>query len=139
MVQSAQMATFLAGAGVMLAALYLLGFGVLAVVVPARASGYLQGFASSMRLHVLELIARFAVGAAFVGNASHMQFSGTFHIVGWVLVATTLALAVLPWHWHQRFAQASVPAAVRYLPFMGIVSIAAGAFVCWAVAKAVVG
>ncbi|MDQ3605100.1 MAG: hypothetical protein M3418_02765, partial [Gemmatimonadota bacterium] len=124
------MATFLAGAMVVLAALYLLGFGVLAVAAPARASEYLHGFAGSFRLHVLELIARLIVGAAFVGYASHMPLGGVFYTFGLVLVITTLGLAVLPWRWHQRFAQTSVPAAVHWLPFLGIASIAAGAFVC---------
>jgi uncharacterized protein YjeT (DUF2065 family) len=133
------MATFVAGAVVLLAALYLLGFGVLAVAVPARASQYLHGFASSLRLHVLELIARLAVGVAFVGYASHMQFGSVFYTVGVILVVTTLGLAVLPWRWHRRFAQVSVPAAVHHLPLLGIVSIAAGIVVCWAVARAPLG
>jgi uncharacterized protein YjeT (DUF2065 family) len=133
------MVTFLAGAVVLVAALYLLGFGVVAVAVPARATEYLHGFASSFRLHVLELIARFVVGTALVGFASHMQFGRAFTVFGVVLVLTSLGLAVLPWHWHQRFAQTSVPAAVRYLPLIGILSIAAGTFVCWVVARAVVG
>jgi uncharacterized protein YjeT (DUF2065 family) len=132
------MATFLAGALVVLAALYLLGFGVLAVVVPARASRYLYGFAGSIRLHVLELIARLVAGVAFVGYASHMKFGGAFHTFGLILIITTLGLAVLPWRWHQRFAQYSVPAAARCLPCPGILSIAAGALVCWAVASAFV-
>jgi hypothetical protein len=88
-----------------------------------------------MRWHVLELIARFVVGAAFVGYAAHMKFGGAFHTFGWIVVITTLALAVLPWRWHQRFALASVPIAVRFLPVIAMVSVAAGAFVIWAVAS----
>jgi uncharacterized protein YjeT (DUF2065 family) len=131
--------TVLAGVGVVLAALYLLGFGALAVVAPARANGYLHGFASSVRVHVLELIARLAVGAAFVGYASQLRYSSTFHFVGVTLIVTTLALAVLPWRLHRRFAQRSVPAVRPHLPLMGIVSIAAGAFVLWAAAASAIG
>jgi uncharacterized protein YjeT (DUF2065 family) len=131
--------TFLAGAGVMLAAVYLLGFGVLALAVPEKISGYLHGFASSVRAHVLELVVRLAAGTAFFEYASHMQFTGAFHLVGLTLIVTSLGLAVLPWRWHQRFAQAGVPAARPYLPLMGIVAIAAGAFVVWAVASRLSG
>lgn len=129
------MTTFLAGAGVMLAAFYLVGFGAIAVVVPSRASRYLHGFASSASVHLLELVARLTVGAALVGYASDMRFGGAFHILGLTLIITTLGLAVLPWRWHQRFARAAVPAVRPYLPAVGIVSIAAGAFVFWAVAS----
>jgi uncharacterized protein YjeT (DUF2065 family) len=139
MERSLLVATVLAGSVVLLFAIYLLWFGALAVAAPSRASRYLQGFASSMRLHVLELLVRLVVGVAFVGYASHMQFGGAFHAFGVVLVFTTLGLALLPWRWHQRIAQTSVPAAVRYLPMIGIVSIAAGTGVFWAVASILVG
>jgi uncharacterized protein YjeT (DUF2065 family) len=131
--------TFLAGAVVVLAAFYLLGFGALAVVVPAQASGYLHGFAGSVRMHVLELAARVAVGVAFLGYASRMQFASAFYVSGLILVITTFALAVLPWRWHQHFARTAVPAVRPYLPAIGLVSMAAGAFVFWAVASPLVG
>jgi uncharacterized protein YjeT (DUF2065 family) len=133
-----QFITLLAGVVVVLAGLYFVGFGVLAVVVPSATAGYLRGFAGSVRLHVLELVTRFVVGAAFVEYASEMLFGGTFHMFGWVLVITTVALAILPWRWHQRFAQTAVPAALRYLPIIGIAAVLAGGIVVWAVAAAVV-
>jgi uncharacterized protein YjeT (DUF2065 family) len=129
----------LAGAVVVLAAFYLLGFGALAVVVPARASVYLHGFARSAGVHVLELVARVGVGAAFLRYSSHMEFSGVFQFFGLILIITTLVLAVLPWRWHQRFAQTSVPAARPYLREIGIMSIAAGVFVFWAAANGFAG
>lgn len=49
-----QLLTLLAGAVVALSALYLLGFGAIAVAGPARALGYLQHCASTLGLHVLE-------------------------------------------------------------------------------------
>lgn len=127
------MVTSIAGAVVMFAAAYLLGFGVLAVTGPARAFGYLRRFASTVRLHVLEMLVRFVIGAAFVGYASQMQFGGVFRAFGSMLVITTLGIAVIPWRWHRRVAQTTVPLVERYLPLMGIASIAAGAFVFWAV------
>lgn len=130
--------TLIAGAVVLLSAAYLLGFGTIAVVDPARAGSYLTRFAGSVRLHVLELLVRFAVGLAFVGYASHMQFGRAFEAFGAVLLVTTLALALLPWRWHRRFAETSVPAALPYLPLIGVVSIIAGAGVVWAVASILV-
>jgi uncharacterized protein YjeT (DUF2065 family) len=134
-----QLLTLLAGAVVVLSALYLLGFGAIAVAGPARAFGYLQHFASSLRLHVLELLVRIAVGAAFVGYASQMHFGSIFYTFGGILVLTTLALAVIPWRWHQQIAQTSVPAVEPYVRLIGIASFAAGAFVLWALAPGVTG
>jgi uncharacterized protein YjeT (DUF2065 family) len=131
--------TFVAGVVVLLAALYLLGFGALALLLPARASGYLHGFAASLRVHLLELVARAAVGLALVGYASHMRYAGAFHLFGLILVFTTLALALVPWRWHHRFSQASVPAVQAYLPVIGVVSIASGSLMIWAVASMLVG
>ena len=136
---SLEVATLAAGAGVMLSAAYLLGFGVLAVAGPARAFRYLRRFASTIALHVVELFVRFVVGAAFIGYASQMQFGGIFKTIGITVVITTLGLALIPWRWHQRVAQRTVPAVERYVPLMGIASIAAGAFVIWAVASRLPG
>jgi hypothetical protein len=130
------MMTFCAGVGVTIAALYLLGFGVTAIALPSQASGYLERFATSARVHWLELTARLAAGIAFVGYASNMRFPGAFHLFGPVLVITTLGLAALPWRWHQRFAQTAVPAARPYLLGLGVVSIASAVLVFWAVASA---
>jgi uncharacterized protein YjeT (DUF2065 family) len=74
-------------------------------------------------------------GAAFVGYASRMQFGGVFHAFGSIVVVTTLGLAVIPWRWHQRLARTSVPAVEGHLRLIGIASIAAGAFVAWAIAR----
>jgi hypothetical protein len=49
-----------------------------------------------------------------------------------VLVATTLVLAVLPFRWHQRFAQRSVPQALRFLPLLGLASALLGGGLMWA-------
>jgi uncharacterized protein YjeT (DUF2065 family) len=132
-------ATSLAGAAVVLAGLYLLGFGALALLAPSLAARHLLGFASSLRLHALELALRMLAGLAFVGYADQVHFAGIFHAVGLVLVLTTLGLALLPWRWHQRVARSTVPATLPYLPWLGLVSLAAGGFVCWAVASAAVG
>ena len=125
--------TFLAGAVVLLMAMYLLVFGALALAASPRASRYLLGFASSKRLHFLELAVRLLVGGAFVLFAQRMLFARVFQGFGWIVVITTLVLAILPWHWHQRFARTSVPSALRFLRPIGLVSMTAGALVMWSV------
>jgi uncharacterized protein YjeT (DUF2065 family) len=131
--------TRFAGAVVVLSAAYLVGFGVLAIARRSSAIRYLRRFASTFRLHILELCVRCAIGAAFIGYASRMQLPGVFRAFGIVLVATTLGLALIPWRWHQRIAQATVPRVERYLPLLGIAAVAAGVFVLWAVTARLLG
>jgi hypothetical protein len=117
----------LAMATVMLAALYLLALGIACVAAPTRASRFLSGFATSARVHVIEMAARLAVGAALLVYAPRLPWPSLFVWAGWLLVGTTVVLLAIPWRWHQRFAERVVPQALRYLPLVGIVSVTMGA------------
>lgn len=58
--------------------------------------------------------------------------SRVFILLGWVLVASSVVLAVLPWRWHARFAQQSVPAATRWPALIGTASAAMAVLLAWA-------
>ena len=109
-----------------LAGLYLLGLGLAAIFRPRRAASFLGGFASSARAHYLELSIRLAVGFAFVEGSSRMPFTEAFALFGWVLIASSVLLLLLPWGWHRSFAERVVPTALRHLTLIGIFSLAAG-------------
>ena len=93
------------------------------------------GFASSQPVHILELFLRFVVGAAFVLYAPRMFLSGAFNLFGWVLLVTTACLLLVPWRWHQRFAQQAVPRATRHITLIGLASLAIGGLILAAVAR----
>jgi hypothetical protein len=113
--------------GVVLAAgLYLVGLGVALLARPAWASRFLMGHAASGPLHYLELFVRIGVGLAFVHSAPDMRAPGLFRIVGWVLVGTSAALLLVPWQWHRRLAERSVPQALRFTPLLGLASVLMG-------------
>lgn len=119
---------------VVLAGLYLLALGAASLVVPARASRFLLGFAGSRSVHFAELLLRFVTGAALVLHAPRMLLSGAFSIFGWVLLVTTACLLLVPWRWHHRFAQQTVPRAVRHITLVGLASLALGGFMLAALA-----
>ena len=123
------MAGIFALALVLLTGLYLLGLAATSFIAPALAVRFFLGFAGSAFAHYVELLLRLAVGVAFLLHSSHMLFPGIWSLFGWVLVLTTAALAVIPWHWHRRFAQRSVPHAVRHLRLVGLASFGFGGFV----------
>jgi hypothetical protein len=119
----------LATALVLLAGAFLACLGVACLVVPAQARRFLLGFASSLALHYLELAIRLVVGGALLVVAPSMAFPRVFNAAGAVVVITTLVLALVPWRWHRRFAQRTVPAALRFLPLLGLASLGLAAFV----------
>lgn len=114
---------------VMLTGLYFVALALVSLRKPERAASFLLGFASSAAAHYLELFLRLVIGGAFVLRAPLMAFPEIFSIMGWVLLGTSAGLLLIPWQWHQRFAQHVVPQALRYLKLMGLCSFALGIFI----------
>lgn len=109
-----------------LAGCYLLALGVTAAVRPLRARKFLEAHASTFRAHLLELTLRALAGTAFVLAAPGMLGANVALAGGWILLGTTLVLAVTPWRYHQRFAAWSVPMATRSMPLVAGGALAAG-------------
>ena len=120
---------------VVLAALYLLALGAASLVVPARASRFLLGFAASQPVHFAELLLRLVVGAALLLSAPRMSLPDAFNFFGWVLLVTTACLLLVPWRWHRRFARYAVPHAIRYITLVGVASLALGGLILAAVSR----
>ncbi len=126
--------TTVAGIVVVLAGLWLVGLGVGAFAAPGPTAGLLGRFASTARAHYTEHLLRLTAGAAFVLYAGETRFPRPFEIFGWVLVATSALLLLLPWRWHHRFGRWAIPLAVRHLRLLGLGSLALGGLVLYAVA-----
>jgi len=118
---------------VVLVALFFLLLGVLAFVKPARIHGFLLGFADSALKHYAELLVRLLVGTSLLLVARESAYTGVLSGFGWLLIITTAVMALIPWRVHHRFTQSAVPKALRFLPLMGLASLAIGAFLLWAV------
>lgn len=112
--------------------IYFLVLGAIALVRPANARAFLLGFADSAIKHYAELIARMLVGGALLLVARESVHSEALSAFGWLLVGTTALMALVPWRVHDRFARSAVPAALRFLPLIGIGSVIAGTLLLWA-------
>jgi hypothetical protein len=77
---------------------------------------------------------RLAVGAALLVHAARMPWPVLFAATGWLLVGTTVLLLAIPWRWHRRIAERSVPRALHYLPLIGFAAVAMGAGLLVAIA-----
>jgi sorbitol-specific phosphotransferase system component IIC len=117
---------------VVLVALFFLLLGVLAFVKPARIHGFLLGFAGNALKHYTELLVRLLVGTSLLLVARESAYTGVLSGFGWLLIITTAVMALIPWRVHHRFTQSAVPKALRFLPLMGLASLAIGAFLLWA-------
>jgi hypothetical protein len=114
---------------ILLTGVYFIGLAVVALTVPARATHFLFGFASSAITHYFELSIRIVIGCAFLLRAPQMPFSEAFSIFGWILIITTTCLFLVPWKWHHRFARWAVPHAIRQLKLVAVASLVLGGLV----------
>jgi hypothetical protein len=121
------------------AGVFLVALGLAALLRPRLARTFLLGFAASPTKHYMELAVRFAVGCALVLASPALPGAMAFSLFGWVLLATTSLMLFIPWRKHRAFAQVSVPKALRYLPAVGLASLAAGVGTLWAVTSAGAG
>jgi hypothetical protein len=108
---------------------FLLLLGVLSFLKPDLVKQFLLGFVGSQRKHLIEMLVRLVIGAAFIVYAPHMHNAEIFKFFGWLLVATTVGLLLIPWQWHQHYAKHTVPQATRFIGLIGISSIAFGLFI----------
>ncbi|MDX1644662.1 MAG: hypothetical protein R3244_09925, partial [Thermoanaerobaculia bacterium] len=88
---------------------------------------------SSARAHYTEQMLRLIAGAAFVWAVPEMRFPRFFEIFGWFLAGSALVLMVMPWHWHRRFGEWTIPVAVRHAKLYAAGALALGVFVLYSV------
>lgn len=129
------MITTWAAVVVVFAGIYLVCLAAVALISPERAIRFFGGFASSARVHYLELGVRTMVGISLVAYAPNMAFASAFSVFGWILTLSSLVLAVVPWRWHKRFAQATVPHATRYPLLLALGSFVLGGVILAALVR----
>jgi hypothetical protein len=106
-------------------ALYFAGFAIACFLTPRAVERFLQGFARSGPAHYSELGARFVIGASLISQAPMLLGSTVCRVIGWILVGTTFVLACIPWKWHRRIAERSVPRALQHLKLLGVAALTA--------------
>ena len=113
-------------------AIFFLMLGLAALIRPSIARRFLLGFATSALKHYTELATRLLVGASVLLVAPHSSYAPALAAFGWLLIVTTAFMTLVPWRAHHRFAAASVPKALRFLPMIGVSSLVLGGLLLWA-------
>ena len=83
--------------------------------------------------HYLEQALRLVGGSAVVIASSRMRFAGVFEVFGWLIVATAMALLVMPWRWHNRFGKWAIPLAIRNIKLYALAVYSLGCLIVYAV------
>jgi hypothetical protein len=58
-----------------------------------------------------------------------------FGVIGWTIVAPSIALILLPWQWHRRFAALVLPTVVRYMKLYAVGLFAFGCLLLYGVLR----
>lgn len=112
-------------------AAYLLALGALIFVRPALINRFFEGFAASWRINFLEAALRLIVGLAFMAVSPEAKFPVVCFWFGAILAVTAIPMMFL-YRLHKRQAVWVLPLTKRILPLMGVVAIALGALIVWA-------
>ena len=108
-------ATLLAGLVVITAAVSMIGLAAVVYARPALAERFLRSFASSARAHYLEQGLRSVIGASIIVLSPAMWLATAFRVLGWSITITSVALMLVPWRWHHKFAEHVLPTLVRHM------------------------
>ena len=112
-------------------AAYLMILGALIFIRPALVMRFFEGLAATNRVNFIEAVLRLAVGLAFIAVSPETKLPDVFFWVGAVLVLTAIPMMFL-YRLHKSQAVWVIPLARRILPVMGVVAIALGSLVAWA-------
>lgn len=116
---------------VWLSATFLFINGAAVFVSPATAGRFLEGYASSPRINFVEAALRFVAGVGFMGASPDMKLSPIFFLFGAVLTITAVPMMFL-YGPHKRYAAWAITFAKRILSVYGLMSLALGGLIIWA-------
>lgn len=125
--------TWLAGSVIVAFGLFLIGLTGIIFAAPARAERFLMAFASSARAHYLEQAVRLLIGSSLVVLSPAMWQPKVFLLLGWAIVVTSMALILIPWRWHHRFAVLVLPPLVRHMKLYAVGLFAFGCLILYGV------
>jgi hypothetical protein len=111
---------------------FLLILGSLVFIHPAVVHRFIEGFVTSgRRINFLEVALRLIASLAFVAVSPETKFPVVFFWIGAVLAITAIPMMFL--HRFQKSqAEWAIPFTKRILPLMGVLAIAIGVLIAWA-------
>lgn len=90
---------------IVLFALWIAAGSAMAILRPALARAWIGRFASSHAVNWAEQAWRGLAGAALLVRAGASRAPELFTVAGWMVLASALALLIVPLRWHAGYAQ----------------------------------
>lgn len=115
---------------------FLIGLALVIALKPLLAERFFKYFASSAATHYVEQGVRLLVGASIVIFAYSMWYPDAFRVFGWLIVASTVGLLLIPWRWHHRFASRVMPPVYRHIKLLGLGAFLLGVFLLYGASHA---
>ena len=123
----------LSGIVVVAGGLFFIGLTGVVFAKPALAERFLMSFASSARAHYVEQACRLLFGTSLVVLSPAMWQTSMFRLIGWAIVISSVALLLIPWQWHHRFARSVLPRLVRHMKLYGLLAAAFGCLLLYGI------
>lgn len=96
--------TLIAQSIVMLFGVFLIGVGVLMLLLPSKANAYLRKAGSTNLINYTEISIRMIPAAAMVVSADLSKYPEAFRLLGWFMIATSVVLFFVPRNMHHAYA-----------------------------------
>ncbi len=113
--------------------LFLVGVSCLMLANPPAAVRFLDQFASTKFINLLEATLLIIFGAAFLGYAELSRFPKTLWVFGLLLVLSGVGIYLVPREWHRRYGVWSTKLVTPYLRLLAPLSLLFGVLLIYAV------
>ncbi len=118
---------------IVLFGLFLVGVSCLMLANPPAAIRFLDQFASTTFINLLEATLLIVFGAAFLWYAEYSKFPQTLWVFGLLLIAPGVGIYLVPREWHRRYGVWSTKLVTPYLRLLAPLSLLFGVFLIYAV------
>ncbi len=89
---------------ILLSGAWLIGIAFLMALRPSRFLDYLRLTAANWRINLIEQGLRLMVGLALIARGEASKLPALFHLGGWFIVASSVALLLMPLRLHAGYA-----------------------------------
>jgi len=118
---------------IMVFGLFLVGVSCLMLANPPTAIRFLDQFASTTFINLLEATLLIIFGAAFIWYAEFSKFPNTLWVFGLLLIVPGVGIYLVPREWHRRYGVWSTKLVTPYLRLLAPLSLLFGVLLIYAV------
>lgn len=109
--------------------------GLTVLFKPAVILGWIESNASSQVLYISAIISRTLIGISLILAAKHSRFPGAIKVLGIITLIAAIVFILVGHEYFKQFMTSMIPSIKSFAPFSGILGIAVGVFLIYAVSN----